>query len=342
MRTPISKKKLIASVCFLLLLGILLFVFLQRFDQKRVVILRGYDGGFSCLAFSPLGQVLASGSREGKIILWDLENNMKQHVFEGHQGNVTALDFSKDGKLLGSSSADQTIKIWDLETKSELGTLTGSGGGVLSLAFLPDGHELVSEVEGGGVLLWNIESRTFNVLIGQHKGLNGPGLALSPDGKSVATIDFGEKVPAIWDLPSGNKTAGFEGNDTGLAFYSIAISPNGRTLATGTWQWFVLTWDVQTRKEARQLHRLEHPVVAVAFSPDGRWLASAEARGGQIWNQYPSVRVWEIETGREVCRLKGSQQGFSDVKFSPNGEFLAAASNDGSIRLWLISEITSD
>jgi WD40 repeat protein len=107
--------------------------------------------------------------------------------------------------------------------------------------------------------------------------------------------------------------------------FSVAFSPDGKTLAAGSWDGVVRLWEVASGKELRQFDKQHGPVRSVAFSPDGKMLAS----GG---DGSPIV-LWDPHTGKELCRLVG-HRGITFVTFSPDGKLLASKGYDQTLRLW--------
>ena len=108
----------------------------------------------------------------------------------------------------------------------------------------------------------------------------------------------------------------------------MVFSPDGQTLASGSFDQTIRLWSVATRKEIRRLEGHQNWVECVAFSPDGKTLASGAT--------YPdtSIRLWEAATGKEIRRLEGHRGTVGSVAFSPDGKTLASGSSDQTIRLW--------
>jgi WD40 repeat protein len=164
-------------------------------------------------------------------------------------------------------------------------------------------------------------------------------VAFSPDGKALATGDGGEPVVArqpgqsqfavhLFDAVTGQERAAWAGHEAPIE--AVAFSPDGKTLASASFDKSVRIWEVATGKEAAVL-RLAEPVHALAFAPDGKSLVTG---GGQ-----PSkcdLRLWDLGGAEPKERLSfaGHTGAVHGVAFSPNGKTVATASSDTSVRLW--------
>jgi WD40 repeat protein len=229
-----------------------------------------------------------------------------------HEWQAQAVAFSPDGKTLASGSNDQTVKLWDVATGAEKATLRGHTVFVYSVAFSPDGKALAS---AGGVQPAAFKS--FESYKEVPKELL----------KEIGEVK-------VWDLATGKERTFYRG-DTGRVF-SVAFSPDGKTLAAGVRDGAIRLWDVATGKE-RACLRGDAQVNAVAFSPDGKTLASG---------QRDKVTLWDLASGRVRARLQGHAGAVTSVAFSPDGRTLATAGNvpprgrwqwqdvSGEVRLW--------
>ena len=269
------------------------------------------------LACSPDGKVLASGSSDQTIILWDLKTHQPLGPpLKGPQDGIMSLAFSPDGKILASGGLDQTIILWDPKTRTPLAPpLTGHENMVLSLAFNPDGRILVSG--GKDVILWDLKTR--KPLAPPLKKLYGY-TALSPDGRTLAIAGY-ETI--LWDLKT-NQPLGPPLEEDLPRPGKVTFSPTGQILArihaSRGRCWFAL-WDLKTRKA--QLGPAEDNISSLAFSPDGH----AMATGGDGIIFYDMIHPLGSPPG-------GDKTAVNRVVFTPDGQTLVSGNADGSVRFY--------
>jgi WD40 repeat protein len=196
----------------------------------------------------------------------------------------------------------------------------GVNKGVTSLAFTPDGQTLLA-ASGGVVRRWKPATGEEEMpLLPRETRGSTVFLALSADGKVLATGDT-DRTARIWDLTTKKVLAVCGGQGLSVP---VAISPDGKTLVSGGEA--VRLWDVAAGKSIATLAAQQVPVDAVAFAPDGKQVAT----GGTD----KTVKVWDAATRGELFTLTGHTDAVTALAFSPDGKTLASASADRTVRLW--------
>ncbi len=284
------------------------------------------------VVFSHSGDLLASGSRDGSIALWDTDSwEPAGPSFHAHADAVYDIEFDAAGRLL-SAGADGRMKRWDLsglaagEVVEEM-TLTGQGDvvGSFSVAETPDGPLLVSVGDNNTIVLWDL---TGDPARGQWlvRGTGGVlGLDFSDDGSVLAAAGEDGTI-RLWDARRreqiGEPLAGHDGGARRVAF-----QPAGRYLASAGRDRRVLLWDLAAGRSPLTLGEHEAYVRDIAFSPNGDVLASADDLGMMtLWNVAGAARIGEP--------IDAHDAEIFDIDFSPDGRLLASGSWDGTVRFW--------
>jgi WD40 repeat protein len=281
--------------------------------------------GIDSIAFSPDGKTLASGGYDYKITLWDLGTGKKRKTLEGHEGGIVSIAFSPDGKTLVSGSRDFTIKIWDLVTGKVIYTLNWHTNAVMSVAISPDGKTIASGSYDQTIKLWELVTGKLLATLGEtpeNRSYSINSVAFTPDGQTLASTAQDDKKGGtikIWNLNTRKVLRTLEYPVPNLGdLRSLAISPNGKTIASGDDDKTIKLWNLDTGELLHTLTGHSSTVQSIAISPDGKTLAS-----GSFDN---TIKLWNLDTGKLLGTLSGHLGQVRSVAFSPNGKTLAGAS----------------
>ena len=226
-------------------------------------------------SFSPDGKTIVSGGgiwNDGKIYLWDVTTGENLHALTGHGNSVESVAFSPDGQTIASGSGDDTIRLWDVATGAHLRTLTGHEGSVYSISFSPDGQTIASGSDDGTIRLWDVNTGTGwpKILIGH----TGPvrSISFSPDGQTIASGSDDGTIRLV----GMNQRLHPCGPTQVIRFeFTVSLSVRmGQTLVNGNSDGTIRLWDVDTGELKHTLIGHRSSIESVAFSPDGKTLAS--------------------------------------------------------------------
>jgi WD40 repeat protein/serine/threonine protein kinase len=295
---------------------------LCRGDQRMT--LTNHTQSVNCVAFSPDGKRLATGSVGNPVQIWDCATG--KILKKLPEQNVVSLAFTPDGRNLGVGGRDKVV-MWNLESDTVVfkrEELLGQ----FRIAFPPKGTLLLigkhgsplfsPENNSGYAEVWDYAARELK----QSYTDSGGCVALSLRGDGFATASTNQTIK-LWDLASGKFVRSFK---TGGEVIAMALSPDGQTLATSYWYPDVKLWDVATGVEVGSLTNIHHRMWSLAFSPDGRFLATTGA--DQI------VRLWDAATRQQTEELQGHGSEVLSVAFSPDGQTLASGGKDKKAMLW--------
>ncbi len=284
-----------------------------RSQQIRLLhTLEEHTSRVCSVAFSPNGRLLASGSNDRTVRLWEVASGQVVRTLEGHTWLVNSIAFSPDGRLLASGSHDKTVRLWEVASGQAVRTLEGHTDWVISVAFSLDGRLLASGSADKTVRLWEPTSgQAVRTLEGHTDFIKS--VAFSPDGRLLAS-GSNDKTVRLWDM-------------------AIALSGG-----------------METVMALKVLEGHTTTVDAVAWSPNGSLLISRACNGSesnQLELEDGAVHFWHLASGRIVFtlpQLKAQNDTYwvtRALAISPDGRLLATYAPDSLkiIQLWDISAL---
>lgn len=283
------------------------------------------------VAFSPDGKTLATvNTSSGAAQLWDVMTGRQiGHDLRISFDSVASVAFRPDDKILATGSLSGPARLWNVMTGRQIGHGLSSGSqGTPSVAFSPDGKTLATGGDDGSVRMWDVATgKQIGSSLSTHsRQVNS--IAFSPDGKTLATGDD-SGAARLWNVAAAQQTSHIvSGGSYGTA--AVALSRDGKTLATDDGNGSFRLWDMTTTRQIGPILKVAAPPMgmggpaaysSVAFSPDGKILATGFLN---------KTRLWNTATGQQVGPTLNT--GFTSAAFSPDGKVLATA--DDSVQLW--------
>ena len=256
------------------------------------------------VAFTPDSRHILTAADDSNVKLWNVETGREVRRYVGHTGWVSALAVSSDGKQIVTGSIwyphhhkakgrdeDNTLRLWDFETGKEIRRFDDPGWPVKDVAFSPEGESVVAGGENHTAGIWNVETGRLVVRLNPNPPLNVLAVAFAPDGKSVATGYVNSEKKMSKAYPSDSC--------------------------------IVILWDSVTGQEIRRFWGHNAPIRSIAFSRDGKLLATGSGVGfvEAIDN---TVRVWSVASGEELERFRPGTT-VNSVAFTPDGQYVISA-----------------
>jgi WD40 repeat protein len=298
-------------------------IVLWNVDTGQQILARNGYSSILTSWMSPDNCLVACQSQDNAIILWNVQTGEQvlSETLSGHSSFITCAAFSLDGSMLASGSCDNSIILWNVKNGKQVfpAAFTGHSDSVDCIAFSPDGT-LLASASNNCVILWFVKTgdRVFpeSPRDDNSDNDNDNDNNQSDSGKNCKKAKNGVAVPL----------RGHSG-----CVKSIAFSPDGSKIATGSDDNTIIIWNVTSGLPvlAKPLTGHTAAVNSIAFSPDGSMLVSGS------YDQ--SIMLWDVKTGNQITTLNGHSCGVYSVAFSHDGLMIVSGSSDQSIVLWSVN-----
>lgn len=284
-----------------------------------------YNAGVRCIAFSPGGESLASGSDDGKIKIWDAKERKLEYTIMAGKGAIRAIAFSPDGRFLASAGDDKAVRIWCLNAGKYVKCMEFNNhkAAVLSIAFSPGSGYICSAGDDKNINIWRLQDKKLIQNFFWKNDMKVLSIAFSPDGDYLAAARSDDKV-TFFPLANKKKEITFIGHEAGVN--CVVFSPDGKYIATGSDDATARIWDTQDSQTKTTFNGHGGAIKSVSFSEDGEFLLTGGKNG--------EVVLWNIEQDKQAGVYSGHKGEIYSVAFSSAGNIFASAGKDKTVRLW--------
>jgi WD40 repeat protein len=317
----------------------------------------GHTDEVLCVAITPNGRWVVSGSADKTLKVWDLgtgrclgtmdayqglyygqvpagwdrsaEESQEFKKTRGHKDRVLAVAVTPNGQWALSGSQDSTIKRWGLPGGLCWDTLYGHGDRVTAVAVTPDGRRAVSGSGDETLRAWDLQTgECLHRMEGRKDYVNS--VAFTPDGRQIVigsggwTRTYRSYTVQVWDLETGTFVRWMEGHKGQVL--SAAVTPDGRRIVSGSVDTTLKLWDLETGECLRTMEGHTDYVTSAVVTADGKRAISG--------SQDTTLKVWDLETGTCLRTLEGHARGVSSVVLAPDARRVISASKDNTLKIW--------
>ncbi|MCX8565565.1 MAG: WD40 repeat [Glomeribacter sp. 1016415] len=308
------------------------------YQTKTLEIKEEFVGEFWSIDFTLDSQILALGSEDNKVILWNwnVEPGGQKEELVGHEAGVLSINFSKNNKYLASGGKDGQVNLWDLKEPKILHKLEKCIGWVNSVNFSPNNELLASGRSDGAVKIWKLEEAQVSILY-NLKGHNDWGVncvKFSLNNDFLASGGRDKKVK-VWKVKDGKELYTFEGHNGWVT--SIDFSKDDKVLASGSADKTVKLWSIENGNILHTFEGHSSWVSSVNFSTDEQ-ASSSQSEVLASGSYDGTVRLWKVQDGETPHAFTRQGGWVSSANFSSDGKYLGSGSEDGIVRLWNVKD----
>ena len=300
---------------------------------STLLLYRGHACFVPTVRWSPNGRLLASGSEDATVQVWEAATGKARRTYLGHSRLVTGLAWSPSGEQIASASEDDTVQVWQAGTGKHLLTYRGHSDHVNAVAWSPDGRLLASSSWDKTVQVWNAET---GALLHPYHGHDDGGhdvlglavLAWSPFNTWIASGGEDGTIQ-VWEVRTGRRVSTYRSHDgANAAVMTGQWSPDGTWMASASTEGGVQVWGAFSGDQRLTYRGHSKTVDCLAWSPDGKLLASGALDC--------EIQVWKADTGERTATYRGHSSPISALAWSPDGRRIASSGADGTILVWQV------
>ena len=306
--------------------------YLRELRDGGPLTLKGHRGPVYSVAYSPDGRLLASGSADHTVKLWDPSNGTCLATLAGHVSEVNCVSFSPDGQTVASASDDRTVRLWNVAARSLRAVLSGHDDQVVGVRYAPDGRFLVSTDNSGVLFIWDAETHQRRArLQRQHGRIEDFDISrdsrriLTGGNDALPTVGTGVSAARIWDVELGRETWSQTFVASGAA-HCVSFDPTGGGFVVGDSHGSLARWSPDGQQTDFADFSSEQ-LKSVAISPDGSTtVVGGETRQIIVDHSGPGTK--------RTTLLHGHRGTIWGLVFSPDTKHLVSASGDGTMKIW--------
>ncbi len=282
-----------------------------------------HQGSVQCVAFSPDGKYVLTGSQDFTARLWETASGKPVGPPLRHRTTVQSVAFSPDGKYVLTGSRDRTARLWETGSGQPVGPPLPHRDAVWDVAFSPDGKYVLTGSQDMTAQVWETASGKPVGKALQHRNTVGSVAFSPPDGKYVLTGSM-DHTAQVWETASGKRVGPpLQHRD---AVGRVVFSPNGKYVLTGSGDHTAQVWETASGKRVGPPLKHRDSVWDEAFSPDGKYVLTG--------SMDHTAQVWHTVSGKPFGPPLQHRLGVQSVAFSPDGKYVLTGSMDNTARLW--------
>ncbi|HSW45534.1 MAG TPA: protein kinase [Phycisphaerae bacterium] len=290
-----------------------------------------HNHGGRAAAWSPDGTRIFSGGMDGRLKAWPSTTSPEAREWHAHAGPALRIVFSPDGRRIASSGGqgesarpagqtpDNTVRVWDFDTGSPLLVMSAHTNAVPGLAWSPDGQHIASGSVDLTIRVWNSRTGEQELELTKLEGV-AQHVAFSPDSTLLAGI--AGRAVTVWKIADSSVAGQYRLTEAPL---TIAFSPDGRWIATGSPSGEIKLWDHLSGGEYHTISAGQG-LNGAWFSPDGATIVSAHRDG--------TIVLWDASKGTQMGTMRGPQRSVDWIDFSPDGKRIASCTTDMMLKVW--------